>query len=607
MCIRDSAKASLLTPDSKGLLLEKIQPSNNYIIAGMNTDAPEYDVSTETLFTMKTFPDRSLVHHYMTTANNCPSTSNCTFYAQEHGDDIISLMYMTTQYGYRMHLFQITPRGYYFAAGEKSAVIGIVIGVVAAVVVLMSCVVIWFAVRGPVRRLRESMELAAVMRNDEVSDTSSVLTELDLLSQSFTQMNDKLLQARAFMPQSMLYGGEEGDDTEEDVIEDDDDEGDVLVKFGNSHRKSDQPNDDSRRGSKMDGSFLERNPSSSADTLGNSTYATATPSNNNNIPPRSNRDSDTPSMASSAKRGSQWPSNTDRGAMLGGAKINSLVSKKVGVLMINARGTHTLAANGGVARLESEQVRLVELVERCARAEKGVVDAFQGDHFVLTFNAVRSVGSPGRNGALVALSIEEGAQRDDLTLSRFSMGLSVGRAIIGNVGSVTMKKNCTVGSVYTHAVGLERLAKRVGRTCVVNGRCLTDLEHAAYYMLIGSVQLSPDTRDVAGCVMSRVEGSTAGDQEWLYQMEGKVDPFREYNELMQMFLKEGVDAVAKSLEGLGGRVDDPEGGFAPGAIPHLMALMKRRRHLDAMPTDTLNDIHVGGQHSFDADFDVQST
>ena len=119
--------------------------------------------------------------------------------------------------------------------------------------------------------------------------------------------------------------------------------------------------------------------------------------------------------------------------------IAGLVFKKVAVLMINARGTHALATSGGAAKLEREQVRLVELVERCARAEKGVVDAFQGDHFVVTFNAVRAVGSPGRNGALVGLSVEEGAQRDGLALGRFSMGLSVGRAHVGNVGSATMK------------------------------------------------------------------------------------------------------------------------------------------------------------------------
>ena len=194
------AKDSLLTPTSRGLLLALIEPTSNYIIAGMQTNAPEYDVAAENLYTTSNFPDQAIVSEYFSTTARCRVADNCTFYAEEHGRNIRSIIFMTTQYGFRMHLFQITPRDHYFAAGERSATIGIVIGVVAAVVVLLSCVVIWFAVRGPVRQLRESMELAAVMRNDEVQDTSSALTELNLLSISFMQMNDKLLQARAFMP-----------------------------------------------------------------------------------------------------------------------------------------------------------------------------------------------------------------------------------------------------------------------------------------------------------------------------------------------------------------------------------------------------------------------
>jgi class 3 adenylate cyclase/HAMP domain-containing protein len=591
-------KSSLLTPDSEAILVER-QTGN--ILANFNVGATLFNAATTLPWSTTTFPNQDVVAEFQSLDATCSLANNCTKYAEEHHEHIVSLQHMTTDFGFRLSLLQTTARSFYFAAGERSVIAGAVIGVVAAVVVLVSCVVIWCAVRGPVRRLRESMELAAVMRNDEVDDTSSVLTELDLLSQSFTQMNGKLLQARAFMPQSMLFGGEDGDDEDEVEAVDADEEGAALSYLGASNRKSDQMSD-------LGGSValleMSVNPSVSSDTLGNSTIDNTPGGAGNSIMPRTHRSSNTPSMASSRK-GSQYL-RKGRGMVMG-PTINSLVSKKVGVLTINARGTHNLATNGGVARLESEQVRLVELVERCARAEKGVVDAFQGDHFVLTFNAVRSVGSPGRNGALVGLSVEEGAQRDGLTLGEFSMGLSVGRAYVGNVGSATMKKNCTVGGVFTTAVGLERLAKRLGRTCVVNGRCLNDLEHAVYYMLLGSVQLSFDTRDVAGCVMGRVEGPTGGDQEWLYQMERKANPFREYNELIETYLKEGVDAVSRVLDGIGARVDDPESGFAPGAIAHLLALMKRRRHLDAIPADTLTDIHVGGHHSFDADFDVQST
>ena len=228
-----------------------------------------------------------------------------------------------------------------------------------------------------------------------------------------------------------------------------------------------------------------------------------------------------------------------------------MLIRKVGVLIINARGTHELVARRGAVQLERAQVRLVELVERCAHDEKGVMDAFQGDHFVLTFNAARAVGAPGRNGALVGLCIEEGARRDGLALGQFSMGLSVGRALVGNVGSATMKKNCTVGRVYTNATGLERLAKRVGRTCVVNGRAMGEIEVVAHSLLVGRVELSGYETDLLWAVMSRMEGGD-GPEEWLYQVDeaSKGNPFREYNAALALLLDGKSAAAAVVLEGL---------------------------------------------------------
>jgi class 3 adenylate cyclase len=248
-------------------------------------------------------------------------------------------------------------------------------------------------------------------------------------------------------------------------------------------------------------------------------------------------------------------------------EIHNLVPKNVAILILNARGTHALALSGGAGELEAEQVKLVELIQKCTRSGNGVVDAFQGDHFVITFNAVRAVGTPVISAARVALKIEERAQHEGLALGCFSMGLGGGRALVGNVGSATMKKSCTVGSVYTIAAGLEVLAKRVGRTCVTHGRCLSGLQHTTSIMLLGSAQLTATRQEVTGCIMSRpaTESTSPDSHAWLYRSDAANtdDEFSNFNTLMEIFIIDGVDAVERAIEDMASRgVDDSnvEGG-----------------------------------------------
>ena len=127
-------------------------------------------------------------------------------------------------------LLQYTPREEFFGASDRSRTTGIVIGVLGAVVVLVSCILIWLSISNPLRRLRANMALAAEMRNDEVELLDPVLMEMSDLVRAFGQMNTKLLRARPFLPQSLLCG--EDVDTDENV--ESDDEGNGRSEFGAS-------------------------------------------------------------------------------------------------------------------------------------------------------------------------------------------------------------------------------------------------------------------------------------------------------------------------------------------------------------------------------------
>ena len=111
-------------------------------------------------------------------------------------------------------LVQYTPRKDFFAASDAARLTGIIIGCAGALLVLGSCVTIWFAVRLPLLKLKHQMRLAAAMRNDRIAEMNSnpsdprglrpVLSEVADLVVAFKAMNEKLLQARPFLPQSLL-------------------------------------------------------------------------------------------------------------------------------------------------------------------------------------------------------------------------------------------------------------------------------------------------------------------------------------------------------------------------------------------------------------------
>ena len=449
------------------------------------------------------------------------------------------------------------------------------------------------------------MELAAVMRNDEVQDTSSVLTELNLLSISFMQMNDKLLQARPFMPQSLLFNEEEEDENNDVEF------GGVVnvvgLEGGDNNMEGDLDDEGSVALNTSKGSMSIAPETPPLNNMSPSQSIAISPSNaslhggggglhqldmsNSNI--QNNSTSIMNNKSNSSTRRNSLPPLKTSSASPGRfhmviqkviSKNNMLVSKKVAVLVINARGTHRLALSSGAAKLETDQAILVELVEKCSRAEKGVVDSFQGDHFVLTFNAVRAVGTPGRNAALVSLAISTGAQHDGLALGQFSMGLSVGRALVGNVGSATMKKNCTIGAVYTNATGLERLSKRVEHSCLLHGQAMADIEPIAYSLRLGNVSLCNREQDSLWAVKQLVTGAS---EEWLYEIEAAAErnPYQLQNDAVAQACGEEVAERPKRR---------PEAGQNGGA-----ALVNGEEAVVVAPPPTM-DINSGEVREFAA-------
>jgi hypothetical protein len=114
----------------------------------------------------------------------------------------------------------------------------------------------------------------------------------------------------------------------------------------------------------------------------------------------------------------------------------------------------------------------------CAQRNRGVLDAFCGDHVVLTFNAVRMCPLGVQKAVSAAIHFSKaletntsvtrikdlahrsdgaGVARDELL--HLCAGITSGVATVGNMGSSDTKRFSIIGEVYSRATELEQLGR----------------------------------------------------------------------------------------------------------------------------------------------------
>eukprot|EP00658_Telonema_sp_P-2_P081265 TRINITY_DN8287_c0_g3_i1.p1 TRINITY_DN8287_c0_g3~~TRINITY_DN8287_c0_g3_i1.p1 ORF type:complete len:807 (+),score=173.35 TRINITY_DN8287_c0_g3_i1:47-2422(+) len=350
------------------------------------------------------------------------STCNSTVFVMGEGSDkrLVSAKRIITATKLDMMLIQYTKKAYFYDTFETNLMRGIIIGVCAAVIVVISCFLIWLAIVRPLGRLQEQMGLAAVMRNQDAAECAeneggSMLKEMNQIHCSFVAMNDKLLQARPYLPQALLVA----DDTDAMDEEDEDDEELQNMDESGVTGNSSLLRDGSVSGGTMLGSVYSRKHSSAQSSVG------------------------------TARGG---------GGVTEHALSVSTTQRRIAILVVNASGFHR--SSRGLTSVATVKLvsSLVTAVEGAVRSERGIVDSFHGDHFTISFNTARLVGTALRNAAVCALQVEAAVRRQT-PFKRVSMGLAGGRAMVGNMGNSNMMKLCALGPAYGQAVVLEMIAQ----------------------------------------------------------------------------------------------------------------------------------------------------
>jgi adenylate cyclase len=152
-------------------------------------------------------------------------------------------------------------------------------------------------------------------------------------------------------------------------------------------------------------------------------------------------------------------------------------TRQVCVMFFDIRG-FTAAAHGRtpdevVGRLDAAFAILVEIVER----HQGIVNKFLGDGFLAMFGAPFDDPDAARHAVAAAREMLAAIERDNRGHTwpiRIGIGIHIGEAVTGNIGSPRRKEYTVIGDTVNLAARLETLNKEVGSQILVS-----DAVHAA--------------------------------------------------------------------------------------------------------------------------------
>jgi class 3 adenylate cyclase len=227
---------------------------------------------------------------------------------------------------------------------------------------------------------------------------------------------------------------------------------------------------------------------------------------------------------------------------------SQVTSKRVSLLVFNAACTHALASANS-AKFTQMQTELLTVVGKHVRENKGVIDAFQGDHVVASFNAVGTTASHGKRAALAALGTIH-ALASDAGMPRVTAGLSSGMACVGNMGTKDMRRFCIVGPVFVQAMLLERMCKMIpGVKTMFASNILAEISLEMYAQIV-DIAMLPGFANPMGIVSLEMPKQMENN-EWMYMLaEGESsDPFANINDAFVALLASNVaDARAALLK-----------------------------------------------------------
>jgi adenylate cyclase len=178
-------------------------------------------------------------------------------------------------------------------------------------------------------------------------------------------------------------------------------------------------------------------------------------------------------------------------------------NRRITVLFTDIEGFTRMAEAVPPERATRDLARYFEVLEGAVTAHGGVVDKFIGDGAMVLFNAPSPLADHTARACEAALALQEAlaglnAERRAAGLPAFRtrMGLAVGQAVVGNIGTARRLAYTAIGDVVNVASRLEPLNDAYGTTIIADAAVRAEAGEAFEWRRLDRVALAGRTAPV---------------------------------------------------------------------------------------------------------------
>jgi len=264
---------------------------------------------------------------------------------------------------------------------------------------------------------------------------------------------------------------------------------------------------------------------------------------------------------------------------------DGLKEKKITGVVINMVNSHTDFSKKATGDAVERHANACAEFLQYAVANKGIAEAFNGDRFLSSFNAVKPCAGHrvaachmvdrSRNSQ-VGGSPKHKNENDIATAKKDWMTASVctGQAKCGLLGCNGMKKFSLIGSSITLGYAIERLARDLGVGCIADQWVAQDV--SGNFMMKHQGQLLFKKRtEKSFAVWELGPPKQASEDEWMYQLEEgeKADPNAAWNNAVQSAIAGQWD----DAENAAAKISPTAGGVSAVQIQWLQSAITEKK------------------------------
>jgi class 3 adenylate cyclase len=391
-----------------------------------------------TQFDQQCVMHRSLVKVVNETINVYALEYSCETLVVSIDDKIIGLKLIEVDSDSQFLFVDVTPRAYFYASVDHALRNTIIVAVVVCTVAVLVVALLFVSVSSAMRSLLDNIIVAESLDYEGVKETSMILYETQRVHDAFLALNARLLQTRAFLPQSIF---------------------EKAMKDGSSPLIL-----PSSRAS-LGGTNTVVSPCAKEDLRGSgashSTNPLLTSTDDGKCEDAGGEvggDRAAGTGVSFAVSVVDHKSAPSSGMYPRPRRLNlssSLASRRVTVVYGNMVGSSALFTDRGAPAAQQMLGEILTIIETVVSAQRGVIDLYHGDRVMVSFNASTVTTSSGPRAARAILQIEKAIEElDDPALPAVRWGVSTGNAVVGNFGTSRTRRFCVCGPVVNQAFAL---------------------------------------------------------------------------------------------------------------------------------------------------------